>query len=67
MDDHRQQEQLTERAAYPSDQASTVEDGGAELVEMALHLHEASRWTATLLGVLLTVTVVLVYGVHAGA
>ncbi|HSJ17792.1 MAG TPA: hypothetical protein VK920_06835 [Solirubrobacterales bacterium] len=38
--------------------------GGAETTAMALESHRVCRWTVTLLGALMTITVVLAHAAH---
>ena len=64
MDDHRRGETLEQGLGPPPNGLSL--GGGAELAAMAIELDGARRWTATLFGALMTITVVLAHAAHAG-
>jgi hypothetical protein len=65
MDDHRRGETLEQGFGLPPSAGAL--GGGAELAAMALELDRVRRWTATLLGAVLTVSVLLAHAGLAGS
>jgi hypothetical protein len=65
MDDHQRGDTL-EQGFGPPPSAEPL-GGGAELAAMALEMHRVCRWAATLLGALLTVTVLLAHSLHVAS
>ena len=65
MDDHRRGETLEQGFGLPPSAGAL--GGGAELAAMAFEFNHLCRWTATLLGTLLTISVLLAHAAQAGS